>query len=277
MRMFLAALAAVVLVVGGYYAALLVAPLAVLNLFPADHREVAYGPLSRQRMDVYRNDWNSDAPTVVFFHGGNWDTGSKEDYAFVATGLVELGFRVVVPNYRLEPFPTFMEDAALAVKVANENAYPRFYLMGHSAGAHIAALLALDPRYLDRVGLDRCEVVDGWIGLSGPYDFLPITSERTARTFPPQTRPESQPLAFAKAPAPPALLIHGTADETVHAEDTVLLGAALEKVGVPVETILLEGKEHRDTIAAFGRGLGWIADVRGPVQDFLLNGPKGCR
>ena len=264
------------LLVAGYYAALLVVPLRVLNLFPAAHEEVAYGPLPRQRVDVYGANFAKE-PTVVFFHGGNWDSGSKDDYRFVATSLQRDGTRVAVPNYRLGPFPTFMEDAALAVAEASKRTGGPVYLLGHSAGAHIAALLALDPRYLEAVGLDRCKAIAGWIGLSGPYDFLPITSERTARTFPPETRPRSQPLAFATAPAPPALLIHGTADTTVHAEDTELLSAALEKAGVAVETILLEGKGHRDTIAPFGRGLGWIADVREPVRRFLRNFPEpGC-
>ena len=277
MRVLLWAALATGVLIAGYYTALLVVPLKVLNLFPAAHEEVAYGPLPRQRMDVFGAN-HPEEPVVVFFHGGNWDSGAKEDYRFVATSLVGAPAQVVVPNYRLEPFPAFMEDAALAVaKVRKSYPNDRLYLMGHSAGAHIAALLALDPRYLEAVGLDRCEAIDGWIGLSGPYDFLPITSERTARTFPPDTRADSQPLLFAKAPAPPALLIHGTADTTVHAEDTELLAAALERAGVPVQTALLEGKGHRNTIAAFGRGLGWIADVREPVDRFLRNSPEpGC-
>ena len=263
-----AALAAGVLV-GAYYLALVVAPLRVLNLFPAPHTEVAYGPLPRQRMDVYEPTTDKPANATVFFHGGNWDSGSKDLYRFVGGFLQGDAGRVFVANYRLEPFPVFMSDAALAVAEVYRRTQRPVYLVGHSAGAHIAALLALDPRHLGAVGLDRCVVIAGWVGLSGPYDFLPITSERTARTFPPATRPVSQPLAFAGNGSPQALLIHGTADTTVHAEDTRLLEAALRASGASIEAIYLEGKGHRDTIAPFGRGLGWIADVRAPVSTFL--------
>src|SRR5687767_4233845 len=126
-------------------------------------RDVAYGTLPRQKLDVYRpRGATSLSPLVVFFYGGDWQTGSKRDYRFVTQALASRGFVAVMPDYRLYPeavFPAFVEDGALAVRWARNHAAliggdgRRIHLMGHSAGAHIAALLTLDEHYLRDVGL----------------------------------------------------------------------------------------------------------------------------
>ena len=256
----------------------------VLNLLsggPPAVRDVAYGPDPRQRYDVYAA--GPDAPVVVFVHGGSWDTGSKAMYRFVGNALRKAGFLAVVVEYRLAPqavFPGFVEDAAAALaKVRAEVADGRpVLLVGHSAGAQIAALLAYDPRYLAAHGLAPCEAIAGFVGLSGPYDFLPLDQDRYKRIFPEATRPESQPIAFAGNPGPPALLLHGTDDETVHAEDTELMAAALRRGGTLVEALLLGGVDHSGTIGAFGPGLGWLAPVREPTFAFLRKraAKRGC-
>ena len=131
---------------------------------------------------------------------------------------------MAVPDYRLYPqvrFPAFIEDGAEAVARARdvlariEGRRRPIVLMGHSAGAQIAALLALDERHLREAGLRACEAVAGMIGLAGPYDFLPLQEERYRRIFPEASRAASQPIAFADANDPPLLLVAGTADETV--------------------------------------------------------------
>ncbi len=135
--------------------------------------DVAYGALPRQRLDVYRpREVRRDARIVVFFYGGYWQSGRKEDYRFVAEALTSRGLIAVMPDYRLYPevtFPGFVEDGALAVKWVHDHAAEiggdagRVYLMGHSAGGHIAALLTLDEHYLREVGLDRSAYSrDGW-------------------------------------------------------------------------------------------------------------------
>ncbi|MGA9438240.1 MAG: alpha/beta hydrolase, partial [Pseudolabrys sp.] len=86
--------------------------------------------------------------------------------------------RFLVPPAR---FPTFVEDAARAGRFARKSA-ARLVLMGHSAGAYIAAMLSFDPQWLGQVGLNSQTDLAGFIGLAGPYDFLPIQS-RTLRTI----------------------------------------------------------------------------------------------
>jgi acetyl esterase/lipase len=112
---------------------------------------IAYGPDPRQKLDVYLpKQMSPNAKVVIFFYGGSWREGSKADYRFVAQALTSRGFIVVLPDYRLYPqvtFPAFVEDGASAVRWVRDNISNfggdtnQLYLMGHSAGSHIAALL----------------------------------------------------------------------------------------------------------------------------------------
>ena len=142
---------------------------------------LAYGPEPRQRLDVYVPEapLKESRAVILFIHGGSWNSGSKDQYRFVGTSLAERGFVAVLPNYRLNPavrFPDFVADAAAAVtwtlrNIASYGGDPRrVFVMGHSAGAHIALLLTLDRRYLVAAGASADDL-RGVIGLSGPYDF----------------------------------------------------------------------------------------------------------
>jgi acetyl esterase/lipase len=241
-------------------------PFLYLNTFSPseqarEHADVAYGPLARQHLDVFEpvNFRQQPAPVVVFFYGGGWDSGSKADYRFVGRTLAARGFIAVVPDYRVYPevvFPGFVEDAALAVAWALENA-PRFngdparvFLMGHSAGAHIAAMLALDERYLD-AREHSTQQLAGWIGLSGPYDFLPLRSRRLKKIFGEPAPRSTQPIEFVSTAAPPALLISGDADTTVIPRNTLRLAARLRQAGVEVREVIYPNVGHGRTVAAF--------------------------
>ena len=170
-----------------------------------EYRALAYGEGPRQRLDVYRPRHAAKAPVLVFFSGGSWQRGSRDLYRFVGASLAAQGIVTVVPDYSIFPparFPVFVEDAARAVRFARERSPQwggdpaRLVLMGHSAGAYIAAMLSFDPRWLRQVGLNSQIDLSGLIGLAGPYDFLPIES-RTLRTiFGGANRPETQPIFF---------------------------------------------------------------------------------
>ena len=186
------------------------------------HPDIHYGPGVQQTLDVYVPEKPaSGRPLVVFWHGGRWSFGDKGDYRFVGAALAELGFVAVVANYRHYPevkMPGFMDDAARAAQWAAAHGIKfgadpnRLFLMGHSAGAHLAALLALDPRYFASIG-PAAPHIAGVIGLSGPYDFLPLLEEDVQDMFgPPALYPDSQPIHFAHAGAPPMLLVHGLKD-----------------------------------------------------------------
>ena len=244
-------------------------------------RDLSYGPLERHVYDLYEPvTARENAPLVMFVHGGSWREGSKDIYRFLGTALGDAGYPVAIINYRLSPgtvFPGFVEDAALAAAHLLEGPRP-VVLMGHSAGAQIAALLTYDPRYMQGVGRSNCDLA-GFIGLAGPYDFLPLTDPKLMIAFPEETRAETQPLAYAANAAPPALLLHGFADTTVHAEDTELMAEALEAAGNAVDARLYDGVGHIDIISAFSR-YGYLrrqAPTFGDVTGWLARGgASGC-
>jgi acetyl esterase/lipase len=239
----------------------------------ARETDIAYGTDPRQRLDLYRPDRpRADGKTVIFFYGGSWDSGSKGDYLFVAQALVSSGYTVVIPDYRLYPavrFPAFVEDGARAVRwTADRVGADKVVVMGHSAGAEIASLLAASTAYLSAVGFDRLKL-RGFIGLSGPYDFLPLKSARLIEIFGGANDPQIEAITFARAPLPPALLIHGTADTTVYPRNSTNLAAAWRAAGAPVELKLYPDVGHIDVVAAFWGLLSGRAPTRADVLAWL--------
>jgi acetyl esterase/lipase len=203
----------------------------------------------------------------VYFYGGGWNDGSKEEFEFVASSLTRAGLVVAIPDYRLFPhvtFPAFVEDGAEAVAWAMANADrfgadpSRLYLMGHSAGAQIAALIALDQRYLAAAGVPSPQIA-GLIGLSGPYDFLPINEGYLLDLFPEETREASQAINFASADAPPTLLIHGGDDDIVEEGNSQRLAARLRSFGVTVSLKRYDGVGHGRVVVALAPPLDFIA------------------
>ena len=210
------------------------------------------------RLDVYTPHAARNAPVIVFWAGGRWTTGTKEEYEFVGQRLASEGFVTVIPDYRKYPkvrFPAFMQDAANAVKWTKGNiaryggAPDKLFVMGHSAGAHIAAMLALDPEYLKAVGIDSTKL-SGMIGLAGPYDFMPITDPALRDLFyPPENFEQSQPIFFVDGRNPPLLLIHGSDDQDVWVKNTNNLAAAVRNAGGPVETLIYSKLSHACAVA----------------------------
>jgi acetyl esterase/lipase len=232
---------------------------------------IAYGPDRHQHLDLYEPDKAAGdrRPVVVFWHGGRWSDGDKSQYRFVGAALAELGYVTIVPNYRLYPavrMPGFMQDSACAAAWAAHYAQDsghadRLFLMGHSAGAHMAALVTLDSRYFAAVDAPVPHI-SGVIGLSGPYDFLPLLEADLQDIFgPPELYPLSQPINFVRADAPPMLLVHGERDETVLPKNTRNFAAALQAKGVAVTLRLYPGLTHEDTLAA----LSEVARRRAPI------------
>lgn len=258
-------------------------PTAAVNAFsPSAHyvKEAgqAYGEGARQRLDAYRPATVADdAPVVVFFYGNGWREAARADFEFVASALTADGIIVLVPDYRAHPqvtFPAFVEDGAAVVRWAMDNidgvadGVRPLYLMGHSAGAQIAALLALDPRYLDAVA-ESPPPLAGFIGLSGPYDFLPLDEGYMQEVFPADTRPQSQPINFVTADAPRTLLVHGTDDKRVLPEHSRRLARQLEEQGVPVTLRMYDGAGHVRVVAALAPPLQFIAATLDDVVAFI--------
>ena len=241
---------------------------------------LAYGPDVRHRVDVYQPATElGQAPMVVFFYGGSWSSGKRGDYRFVGEALASRGIVAVVADYRLSPafrYPAFVEDSASAVRWAFDNAAQfgaderRIVVMGHSAGAYNAAMVALDPRWLAAVSLSPSRLA-GWIGLAGPYDFLPIIDRQTQVAFNwPDTSPDSQPIGFASKASPPALLLAPTRDTVVSPQrSTVAMAERLKNSGVWVESELYDGVSHVTLLASMAQVLRSRAPVLERVSAFV--------
>lgn len=263
-------------------------PVKILNgLVPGgDHLfqgGIAYGAQPRQQLDVYSPlpaavPAKGQRPLVVFFYGGTWTHGERADYKFVGQALAARGAVVVIPDYRLSPrvtYPVFVRDSAQAMKWGLDNAArlgadpKRVYVMGHSAGAYLAAMLALDPRWLSEVGSGPDQLA-GWIGLAGPYDFLPIADAETRVAFNwPATSAASQPISHVSSTAPRALLMAAAKDRLVDPQrNTEQLAGRLRDAGVEVQAREFQGLGHVTLMAAVAKPLEWIG---GPVLPPLLS------
>ncbi len=264
-------------------------PLSLINALGTgeDVREVrgiAYGEGERRRLDVCAPMDARGAPVVVFFYGGSWRGGARADYAFVGHALAARGIVTVIPDYRVYPevtYPDFLVDSAQAVAWALREVgahggdAQRVFVMGHSAGGYNAAMVALDARWLEEQG-SRPAALAGWIGLAGPYEFLPIINPSVKPVFHhPDTPPDSQPIVHASAASPPALLIAATPDLLVEPErNTGALAAKLRAAGVPVTERYYDRVGHSTLIGSLSPPLRGFAPTLEDVAGFV-NGHSG--
>ena len=241
-------------------------------------RSIQYRQGSRGTLDVYRPRAAAPAPIVVFFYGGSWQGGTKTLYRFLGTALARRGYVAVVPDYRVYPevrFPEFLQDGALAVRWSVDNAAwfggdrSKLFLMGHSAGAYIAAMLAIDRRWLHSAGLDPTDDVSGLIGIAGPYDFLPLRDETLKIIFGGANQPATQPITHVSAGAPPALLLTGATDRVVDPGNAPRFAARLQACGNEATVVTYPRAGHFTIMAAFARPLHFLAPALRDTVAFI--------
>ncbi len=268
-------------------------PLAALNALARSDRYrldegIEYGPLARQRLDVYVPTAPAASPAgwpvVVFFYGGSWNTGDRSDYRFVGAALAERGIVAILADYRLYPevrYPEFLRDSALALAWGLDHGRRlggdprRVFVMGHSAGGYNAAMLALDARWLAATGHSARNELAGWIGLAGPYEFLPLDPGPARPVFfHPDYPAGTQPIEHVAPGAPPAFLAAPTHDKVVSPErSTLAMAARLRSVGGSVTLRTYDGITHALLVGAFGRPLRGLAPVLDDVVQFIDSTP----
>lgn len=246
--------------------------------------DIAYGEGALHRLDVYRpRSAGGLAPVVVFLYGGRWQTGSRDEYRLLGDALTRRGLVAVVPDYRLYPeviFPAWVEDAARAVAWVRENATrfggdpERIFVVGHSAGAHTAVLLALDERYLAAVGV-RSHDLAGYVSIAGPVDTAWTAPDVQALMGPPGNWPATYPATHVHGGAPPLLLLHGTGDRTVAAANSAGLAALIREQGGCARVVLYPGIGHVEIIVALSLPRFRIAPVLDDLLRFIES-PPAC-
>lgn len=261
---------------------------AMLNsLTPTEGYDIAvnlvYDQAKKLRTDVYAPKNVSKAPVVVFLYGGRWTSGTKDDWKYVGEALASRGFVAAIPDYRQYPevrFPEFVNDAARAIAWVRNNVKTyggdpdKIFVMGHSSGAHIAALLTLKGEYLEGIGGSR-NWIRGMIGLAGPYNFLPITDPQMRDIFgPPEKFEESQPILYTEGDNPPMLLMHGEDDEIVSVQDSLNLAQAIKKAGGPISTVIYPKMSHTFIVKSLAKPLRGQTDVIQHVTEFVRQWSK---
>lgn len=234
----------------------------------------AFGSDPRQRLDVHAPAGARDLPVVLFFYGGSWSSGERGGYGFAARALAARSFVVVVPDYRLVPqvrFPAFLEDGAAALAwtrqhIAVHGGDPaRIAVMGHSAGAWIALMLALDRQW----GGDGA--IRAAVGLAGPYDFRPFAPGGAAEAALGNAADlaVTQPIHFARGDAPPVLLLTGNDDTTVRPGNSDRLAAALAGAGAAAQVRHYPGVGHIGLLLALSKPFRGKAPALADAVTFL--------
>jgi acetyl esterase/lipase len=236
----------------------------------------------RQRFDLYTPASAPPAggwPVVVFFYGGSWNSGERADYRFVGEALAARGVLALVADYRLYPevrYPEFLLDCAAALGHGLEHAAQRggnparVFVMGHSAGGYNAAMLALDARWLGTVGHTPNELA-GWIGLAGPYEFLPLAPGPAQPVFfHPNYPAGTQPIEYVGAASPPAFIAAPVNDTVVNPQrSTRAMAARLQAVDARVTLKMYDGVSHTSLIGAFAFPVRFLAPVLDDVVAFV--------
>jgi acetyl esterase/lipase len=256
-------------------------PVDVLNFFTPSGsykaKSYAFGQDPRQQLDLYvPGSKTIDKPLVVFVYGGAWKMGNRDEYTFVAQAFTRLGYPVMIADYRLYPevtYPSFVDDIANAIAFIEHNSTLTGFtpnqgmiLVGHSSGAHTAALLATQPDRLTNAGVTLPLV--GFIGLAGPYD-LPLDDPEVKPVFPNVTDNEANPVLSVTHDMPPSLIIHGAKDDRVLPKHSKRFAKALEEHGVPVTLQLPKDLDHVKVVATLGAPLRFMGPVYDDVTAYL--------
>jgi len=247
---------------------------------------LTYGTHPRHQLDIYRpaklktTAGAKDKPVILFLYGGGWREGKKEIYEFVGAAFAKRGYTTIIADYRVHPevsFPGFVEDAALAyhwvwkniARDSKKDTSTPIIVMGHSAGAHSAAMIALNPDYIAKFDKNTPRPA-ALIGVSGPYAFDPTTWATTKDIF--KTAPSAdaaRPAAHVDRNAPPAFLLHGIKDTTVRMFNLNTLKANYRKTGRKVATKTYDNLAHIDIILTIARPLRWRASVFDDINRFI--------
>lgn len=255
-------------------------------------KNISYGPLARQKLDIYRAETaRPSAPLLVFIHGGSWDSGHKDLYKFLAEGFTSEGYDVVVPNYRLYPevkYPVFVEDSAKAIAFTAEKFPGRpLVVMGHSAGGYNMLMAMMQPEFYPKDAPPACESVAGLVSLAGPTGIIALGSEPYITIFPERMFGSDAPMnnvkvegAASAPPLPPVFFGHGLDDTTVYPQNSEKLAGKITAAGGQAVLKTYKGLGHTDVVKVLSRHFdddsSLKADILAFIEGLNLSGGPYC-
>ncbi len=223
----------------------------------------------KNTLDLYRPQDRSEAPVLVFVHGGGWTSGDKALYGFIGRTFAQRGFLTIVTNYRLSPevtHPTHVQDVARAIawvyrRIAQYDGDPeRIVLMGHSAGGHLVSLVTLDERYLAAEGFDTT-LIRGVIPISGVYDLTKMPGFVSVFSGIPSVRWDASPVAHVDEEQPPFLILYAQFDPpTLHSQAREFF-EALTKRSSEARLVEIPQRDHFTIITRVGKAGDPITDL----------------
>lgn len=248
-------------------------------------KDVSYGPLDRQKLDIYKADKpRANSPVLIFIHGGSWEDGSKDIYKFLAEGFTSEGYDIAVPNYRLYPdavYPQMLEDSAKAVAhVAKQYPSRPLVIMGHSAGAYNALMVSLNKSYLSAEAISICERIAGVVSLAAPTGVYELKKEPLITIFPDRFQKNDAPLAYVDAPSPKLFMMNGGADTTVGPKNAENLAAKVNGRGGEAQLEIYDGIDHTQAVQFLSRHFDGKATLKADIISFIDGLPKSgnfCR
>jgi arylformamidase len=241
--------------------------------------DIPFGADYWQKLDLYLPDDRRTAgvPTLLFMHGGYWTHGYKEWLGFMAPAFVSLPALFISVGYRLSPaakHPAALDDCLTALTwayshVAEYGGDPqRLFVGGHSAGGHLAALMALQPALLTSRGLPA-DAIKACFPVSGVYDLAGDIPQDRLQAFlaPDASRTQASPLHYVRDNRLPFLLAVGAQDFPVLYAQAYTMTAALRGTEGPVELLEIPAVDHfQINMRAADPEFIWVQRVKAWIQ-----------
>lgn len=236
-------------------------------------KDIPYTSGDRQKLDIYAPDNpKTNAPVVVYIHGGSWSEGDKKIYKFIGEAFASEGYTTVIPNYRLYPeavYPEFVNDTAAAIAFTAKRFDRPVIVISHSAGAYNAMMVAVDPTYLKAQGRDVCKTIAGMVGMAGPYGAFPLTDEPYITIFPNKHMGDDAPVQRKLGPTPPMFLPIGDKDTTVSDLHSRELAKKVEARGGSAEFKLYPGLNHTDMAKVLSKYFDDDSTLKADILAFI--------
>lgn len=236
--------------------------------------DIPYGPLERQKLDVYFPSEASDRGEIlIFFYGGSFHIGDKDSLKIIGRSFASEGTVFVAPNFRNYPdavFPIFVEDAAQAVNhvlktlVNDEHSRPVF-LGGWSSGAYIAAMVGINEDYLQEFGIPKGTIA-GIIGIAGSYQGGLCGGIRCEEVFPEAEHTNWSVADFLDKGDPPLLLFAAGKEHIPSARDPSYMIEQARENEVEATLIVVSEAYHRSMLQDMWEPNGVL---RSAIADFL--------